>query len=94
MADTGIFTTVTHQAAGMVSVQLDVPITDAVVTLQAEAFASGRDLVAVSRDVVARRLRFDRWGVHRPPDPPAELPMPDDREPAAQDEERGPQDDH
>lgn len=49
----------THQAAGMVSVQLGIPIADAVVTLQAEAFGSGRDLVAVSRDVVTRRLRFD-----------------------------------
>ena len=58
-ARTGVFTTVTHQAAGMVSVQLGIPIADAVVTLQAEAFGSGRDLVAVSRDVVTRRLRFD-----------------------------------
>lgn len=61
-ADTGIFSTVTHQAAGMVSVQLNVPIVDAIVTLQAEAYASGRDLVAVSREVVARRFRFHTDG--------------------------------
>lgn len=88
-ADTGVFTTVTHQAAGMVSVQLDLPITDAVVTLQAEAYASGRDLVAVSRDVVTRRLRFDHNGSYRTTSPVAG----DDPRAAGGDEETGSRDD-
>lgn len=48
-----------HQAAGMVSVQLDLSIGDAMLRLQARAFADGRTLTEVARDVTARRLRFD-----------------------------------
>ena len=50
---------VVHQAAGMVSVQLDVTIAHALVRLRAYAFANGRLVVDVAADVVARRLRFD-----------------------------------
>ena len=49
---------VVHQAAGMVSAQLEVSIGQALVRLRARAFASGCALDAVASDVVARRLRF------------------------------------
>jgi hypothetical protein len=50
---------VVHQAAGMVSIQLDVGVTEALVRLRAHAFMAGRSIDDVSRDVVERRLRFD-----------------------------------
>ena len=49
---------VVHQAAGMVSAQLEVSIGQALVRLRAHAFATGCALDAVASDVVARRLRF------------------------------------
>jgi hypothetical protein len=47
-----------HQATGMISVQLGVPVEDALVRLRAHAFAAGREVDEVAADVVARRLRF------------------------------------
>ena len=47
-----------HQAAGMVSVQLDVSLTDALVAMRAHAYAQGRTISQVAADVVARRLSF------------------------------------
>jgi hypothetical protein len=47
-----------HQAAGMVSVQLDVGIADALARLRAHAYAIERPLTEVAADVVARRFRF------------------------------------
>jgi GAF domain len=47
-----------HQATGMIQVQLDVRTDEALLMLRARAFASGRTLVEVATDVVARRLRF------------------------------------
>ena len=52
------FQLVVHQAAGMVAVQLDIPVHDALVRLRAHAFAHERPLPDVARDVVARKLRF------------------------------------
>jgi hypothetical protein len=49
---------VVHQAAGMVAVQLGVDVTEALVRLRAHAFGNDRDLDAVARDVVLRKLRF------------------------------------
>lgn len=49
-----------HQATGMVQAQLDVPTADALLALRARAFAEGRTLADVARDVVDRRLRFDK----------------------------------
>jgi hypothetical protein len=49
-----------HQAAGMVSVQLDVGLAEAAVRLRAHAYAQGLPLAEVAREVVARRLRIDR----------------------------------
>jgi hypothetical protein len=49
---------VVHQAAGMVSAQLDVSVGEALIRLRAHAFASQRLLAEVAKDVVDRRLRF------------------------------------
>jgi hypothetical protein len=48
-----------HQAAGMLSRQLDLPIADALVRLRAHAYAQGRPINEVALDVVERRLRLD-----------------------------------
>jgi hypothetical protein len=53
-----------HQATGIVLVQLGTSAEAAFARLRAYAFAHGRRLGDVARDVVERRLRFD-------PDPPA-----------------------
>ena len=53
------FQHVVHQAAGMVSVQLGVTVTEALVRLRARAFAMDTPLVEVAQAVVARELRFD-----------------------------------
>jgi hypothetical protein len=55
----GSFHYVVHQASGMVSVQLGVPVDHAMVRLRAFAFANGQPLTAVARSVVNRTLRFD-----------------------------------
>jgi len=47
-----------YQAQGMVAVQLGVPLADALARLWAHAYAEGRPLGDVARDVVARRLVF------------------------------------
>ncbi|RII17748.1 hypothetical protein DSC45_12670 [Streptomyces sp. YIM 130001] len=47
-----------HQATGMVTVQLGVSASVALVRLRAYAFAHDRRLSDVGKDVVARRLRF------------------------------------
>jgi hypothetical protein len=47
-----------HQATGMISVQLGVTATVALIRLRAHAYAQGRRLHEVAGDVVARRLRF------------------------------------
>jgi GAF domain-containing protein len=48
-----------HNAAGMVSVQLGVSITEALVRLRAAAFGSDRPLDELAQDVIARRVRFE-----------------------------------
>jgi hypothetical protein len=48
-----------YQAQGMVSVQLGVPLTEAMVRLRAHAYATNRSLRHVAADIVARRLRLD-----------------------------------
>jgi hypothetical protein len=59
-ASEGLFAqrAVVHQATGMVSAQLDVPIIDAFLRLRAHAYAAELSLDEVSRNVVDRRLRF------------------------------------
>jgi hypothetical protein len=48
-----------HQAAGMVAVQLQISVGQALVRLRAFAFANDRSVTEVAHDVVTRRLRFD-----------------------------------
>ncbi|MFJ4409095.1 MULTISPECIES: GAF and ANTAR domain-containing protein [unclassified Streptomyces] len=54
-----LYSAVVHQAAGMASVQLGLPLADALLRLRAHAFRSGRPIRVVAHDVVARRLRLD-----------------------------------
>jgi hypothetical protein len=48
-----------HQATGMISVQLNVDLAEALARLRAYAYAQDRRVADVADDVVARRLRFD-----------------------------------
>ncbi|WP_431878311.1 ANTAR domain-containing protein [Amycolatopsis sacchari] len=47
-----------HQAAGMVAVQLGIPVLDALVRLRVHAYRRGQPLAEVARAVVDRRLRL------------------------------------
>jgi hypothetical protein len=47
-----------HNAAGIVSVQEGISVTDALIRLQAHAFSTDRLLADVARDVIARQLRL------------------------------------
>lgn len=49
---------VVHQATGMLSVQLAVPLPDALLRLRAHAYSSGRLITEISQDIVDRRLRL------------------------------------
>ncbi|WHM40518.1 ANTAR domain-containing protein [Streptomyces sp. BPTC-684] len=59
---------VVHQATGMISVQLDVSLSEALLRLRAFAYSRELPLGDVAGDVVARRLRFndDIDGPHSP----------------------------
>jgi GAF domain len=48
-----------HQAAGMLSEQLDIRAADALVLLRAHAYSAERGIDAVARDIVMRKLRID-----------------------------------
>jgi hypothetical protein len=50
---------VVHQATGMISVQLGIPVDEALMRLRAHAFAAGEGVEEVAAEVVARRLRFN-----------------------------------
>jgi ANTAR domain len=50
---------VIHQATGMIAAQLDDTVANALARLRAAAFASGRSMYDIARDVVERRVRFD-----------------------------------
>jgi hypothetical protein len=47
-----------HQASGMVAVQLDIPIGDALIRIRAFAYAHKQSVNDVANDVVARRLQM------------------------------------
>jgi hypothetical protein len=49
---------VAHNAAGMVSVQEQISVTEALIRLRAFAFSNDRLLGDVAEDVIARRLRL------------------------------------
>jgi len=48
-----------HQATGMLSVQLSVPLAEALVRLRAHAYATDRPISEVAADLVARRLYLE-----------------------------------
>ena len=48
-----------HQATGMLSVQLGVPLDEAFVRLRAHAFAGGRPLRLLAREIVGGQLRLE-----------------------------------
>lgn len=55
---TGDFHLAVHNAAGMLSVQLDVPVDEALLRLRGHAFAQGIPLNSAADDVIAGRLRM------------------------------------
>lgn len=54
-----LFDTVVQQAAGMVSVQGSLSLSDALVLLHAHSFASGMTSSALAQRIVARHIRYD-----------------------------------
>jgi hypothetical protein len=48
-----------HNAAGMISVQQGISVTEALIRLRAHAFSSDRPMAEVAQDVIARRLRLE-----------------------------------
>jgi hypothetical protein len=56
----GSYESVVHQAAGMVKVQLDVPIADALARLRATAYVEGLGIDDLAKQVVGRKRRFVR----------------------------------
>lgn len=54
----GEFHFVVHNAAGVISVQLGVSVTEALMRLRAYAFSNGRPLDEVAEDIIAHRLRL------------------------------------
>jgi len=53
---------VVHQATGMLSVQLSLPLPQALLRLRAHTYSSGRTITDTSQDIVDRRLRLDHNG--------------------------------
>jgi AmiR/NasT family two-component response regulator len=48
------------QAQGMVMVQISGTLAEAMARIRAHAYVENRRLIEVARDVVTRKLRFDR----------------------------------
>jgi len=59
LATAGADRIVIYQATGMIAAQLDDTVANALARLRAAAFASGRPVDDIARDVVQRRVRFD-----------------------------------
>ena len=59
LGDDGTFDPTVHQASGMVSVQLEVGVGEALARLRARAFADDTPVTTIAADVIARRLRFE-----------------------------------
>ncbi len=47
-----------HQASGMISIQLQIPVAEALLRIRAHAYAEERPIGVVASDIVARRLRL------------------------------------
>ncbi len=48
-----------HQATGMISVQLDSTMADALARLRAHAYSAGSNIYDVANDVISHRVRFE-----------------------------------
>jgi hypothetical protein len=59
LAAAGADRIVIHQATGMIAARLDDTVANALARLRGAAFASGRPVYDIARDVVERRVRFD-----------------------------------
>jgi len=59
MDNPGDLRTEVHQASGMISRQLNITIGSSLLRLRAYAYAEGRSINDVARDVVTRQLRFE-----------------------------------
>jgi hypothetical protein len=57
-----LYRPVVHQAVGMLSVQLVLPLAEALLRLRAYAYRSRRPISDVSHDIATRRLRLDTDG--------------------------------
>ncbi|MEU9555551.1 GAF domain-containing protein [Streptomyces fumanus] len=57
-----LYRAVVHQAAGMISVQAEVSLAEALLLLRAHAFRQGTPVVRAAEDVVARRVHFRNDG--------------------------------
>lgn len=55
----GVHRAEVHQASGMVAVQLDIPVDDALARIRAHAYAADRTVASIASDIVARLLRLD-----------------------------------
>ena len=51
-----------HQATGMISAQAQVTLVDALLLLRARAYSTNTTMLAMSREVLGRRVRFDTDG--------------------------------
>ena len=58
-ADAEILRVEVHQASGMLAAHLDISVADALVRLRAWAYAEGRPVRDVARDVITKRLRLE-----------------------------------
>ncbi|MFJ7057872.1 ANTAR domain-containing protein [Streptomyces griseobrunneus] len=63
---------VVHQATGMLSVQLALPLGEALLRLRAYAYGHDRSIVEAAEDVVSRRLRLDDDRPEPEPESPKE----------------------
>ena len=60
LGDAGAYRAEIHQASGMVSVQLDVNVGEALVRLRARAMADNTTVAHLAAKVISRQLRFKR----------------------------------
>jgi len=59
LATPGTLRASVHQASGMLSARLDIPVDAALLRLRAHAFSTERPINEVAQDVIARRLNID-----------------------------------
>ncbi len=59
LEDNATFDFVVHQAAGMISVQAGLSITDALLLVRAHAYTQGNTAASIARQIVERRLTYD-----------------------------------